>query len=104
MTFGKRVRGLREAREWTQSKLAKLADVNQPTLQKIETQDRIPGLDIAAKIARALGVSLDELAGIELLDTEVADVTHANEAEIRRILQRLSILESRIMALEREKK
>ncbi len=62
-TMGNRLQRLRLAAKMSQSKLARTADVPIGTLRNYEQDRRMPHLDIAARIAVALGVSLDELAG-----------------------------------------
>ncbi len=47
----------------SQSQLARAANVPIGTLRNWEQDRRIPRLDTAAAIAKAIGVSLDELAG-----------------------------------------
>ena len=54
---------LRESKGLSQEKLARLSDVANNTIVKIEAgKNQNPTLDILKKIAKALGVSLDELS------------------------------------------
>jgi ribosome-binding protein aMBF1 (putative translation factor) len=62
-TLGERIRAAREARGYTQVNLAAAAGISQGYLSQIERDEREPTLSIAARLAGALGVSLDELAG-----------------------------------------
>ncbi len=62
--MGKRFKRLREAAGLSQSQLAKAADVPVGSLRQWEQGRRTPLLDAAARVAEALDVSLDELAGI----------------------------------------
>ena len=58
----KTLRKLREAKGLSQEKLARLADVANNTIIKIEAgKNQNPTLDTLKKISRALGVSVDEL-------------------------------------------
>jgi len=58
---------LREKKGLSQDRLAKLADVANNTIIKIEQGENInPTLDTLKKIAKALGVSLDDLTGYQL--------------------------------------
>ena len=58
---------LREKKKLSQDRLAKLADVNNNTIIKIEQGENInPTFATLKKIAKALGVSLDELTGYQL--------------------------------------
>jgi transcriptional regulator with XRE-family HTH domain len=61
--MGKHFQELRQAKGLSQSELAKAVGVPMPTLRNWEQGRREPGLGAAYHLARALGVSLDELAG-----------------------------------------
>ena len=64
MTFGERMRRERESRGWTQKQLAEKAGVPQETISRLETgKHRGPHIDVAVRLAKALKVSLDYLAG-----------------------------------------
>lgn len=62
--MGKRLQQLRRRAGLSQSQLARAADVPIGSLRNWEHGRRTPLLDAAARIAKAIGVSLDELAGI----------------------------------------
>jgi putative transcriptional regulator len=62
--MGKRFKQMREAAGLSQTQLAKAADVPVGSLRQWEQGRRTPLLDAAARIAVAMGVTLDELAGI----------------------------------------
>ncbi|MDP3004084.1 MAG: helix-turn-helix transcriptional regulator [Candidatus Azambacteria bacterium] len=65
--LSKNLKKLREKKELSQDRLAKLADVANNTIIKIEQGENInPTLDTLKKIAKALGVGLDELSGYQL--------------------------------------
>jgi len=58
---------LRKEKGLSQDRLAKLADVANNTIIKIEQGENInPTLDTLKKIAKAFGVGLDELSGYQL--------------------------------------
>jgi len=60
--ISKNLRKMREAKGLSQEKLARLADVANNTIIKIEGEkNKNPTLDTMKKIAKALGVSLDDL-------------------------------------------
>ena len=61
-TLGQRIRGAREALGESQVNLAAAAGISQGYLSQLETDEREPTLSIAARLANALDVSLDELA------------------------------------------
>ena len=62
--MGIRLKMLRHRAGLSQTQLARAADVPVSTLRNWEYGLRTPLLDAAARIAQALSVSLDELAGI----------------------------------------
>ena len=56
------IKKLREAKGLSQEKLARLADVANNTLIKMESgENQNPTLDTLKKVAQALGVSIEEL-------------------------------------------
>lgn len=58
------LREIRSGMNITQAELAEKLDVSQQHISAYERGERIPGIDAAARIADALGVSLDELVSI----------------------------------------
>lgn len=68
-----RLRVLRERAGLTQEQLARRADMCLANIRTWETGRNLPRIDRAAKLATALGVSLDVLAGLEPLPEGVAD-------------------------------
>jgi DNA-binding XRE family transcriptional regulator len=69
-TMGQRLRRLRQEAGFTQAQLAAAAGVPIGTLRNWEQGLRTPRLDTAAKVALALAVSIDALAGIETPGSE----------------------------------
>lgn len=66
MTLGKRIAARRRALGWSQNELARRAEVNHPTLFKIEADQRLnPSISIVVRIARALGTTAETLYGLE---------------------------------------
>lgn len=66
MTLGKRIAARRRALGWSQNELARRAEVNHPTLFKIEADQRLnPSISVVVRIARALGTTAEVLYGIE---------------------------------------
>ena len=59
--FGARVRELRQKRSWTQEKLAAAAGRHWTYIGGIERGERNVTLQVAADVARALGVDIGEL-------------------------------------------
>jgi transcriptional regulator with XRE-family HTH domain len=60
--LAKRIRELRNKKDLSQEKLARLAGVSYNTIVKIESgESKNPTIKTMAGIAKALGISLDEL-------------------------------------------
>ena len=60
--IGKNIKKLRKQRDLSQDRLSKLADISHNTIINIESGAiQSPTMDTAQKIAKALGVSLDDL-------------------------------------------
>jgi transcriptional regulator with XRE-family HTH domain len=71
--IGQRVRQLRHERKWSQSKLAREAEIAQNVLSRVELGAVVPSLPTLEKIARAFGVGVaDLLNGSTPAPTEVA--------------------------------
>ncbi len=96
--LGERIRACRQRLGWSQNELASRAGVKQPTLQRIEAAKRQdPGFSIVDRLARALGVSLDLLAGrdgetatsservVSAIDASIAQHLHTLEERLRRL-------------------
>jgi transcriptional regulator with XRE-family HTH domain len=63
--FGERLRALRDERHWTQQELADKVGVRYETICRLEYgRNMEPRLSVALSLARALGVTLDYLAGM----------------------------------------
>jgi transcriptional regulator with XRE-family HTH domain len=60
-TFGRAVKTAREGRGLTQRELAEAASIADKYLSRIELGLATPSVYVAARLARALGVSLDGL-------------------------------------------
>lgn len=60
-TTGKRVERLRKDKHWTQKQLSAAADVRQSYISGIENDTASPSAEIMARVAKALGTSLDFL-------------------------------------------
>ncbi len=59
--FGPTVRRLREARGWSQERLAQRAELNRSYMGEIERATVMPSLATASKLAEALDLSLSHL-------------------------------------------
>ena len=71
--IGHRVRRERVKRGWSVRELARRAQVSPGAVSKLESGVRVsPSLELGKRLAKALGVTLDYLAG--MYDEEEADV------------------------------
>ncbi len=59
------LKALRKAKNLTQAQLSSLTNVSQGKICEYESGKTLPRLDTAAKLAKALGCSLDQLAGFK---------------------------------------
>ena len=66
------LRKVRSSKNITQAELADKLDVSQQHISAYERGERIPGIDAAARIADALGVTLDELVIIQDAKEKIA--------------------------------
>jgi transcriptional regulator with XRE-family HTH domain len=64
MGFGSRIITVRKRDKLSQGELALKIGVHANVLGRYEREEGLPSIEVAAKIAQALGVSLDYLAGI----------------------------------------
>ena len=62
--FGRKIEEALTVRDWTQGQLELRSGVGQSHISQIVRGKTRPRIDIAAALARALGVSLDWLAGV----------------------------------------
>ena len=63
MTFGDRIILIRKQLKWSQDDLAKKIGTSAPIIGRYEREEIKPSIDVAAKLADALGVTLDYLLG-----------------------------------------
>ena len=72
MSFGNRVANLRKERGLSQQELADLIGTGKDMISRYERDSSSPSIDVAAKIAKVLNTSLDDLAlGIVIEHTDV---------------------------------
>ncbi len=60
MTFGEKLKELRESKGWTKKQLAELSGISQQAIVHWEQGDRVPGLDAVFALCDAFGVRLAE--------------------------------------------
>jgi transcriptional regulator with XRE-family HTH domain len=72
MTFGTRLAAVRKEQKKSQSEVAIKADVHVNLLGRYERNEALPSVEVAAKLAYVLNVSLDFLAGKAAIDVDQA--------------------------------
>ena len=65
-----KIKELRLKTGWSQSELARRAEVTSAAISQIEKGDRMPSLIVSRKISGALNISLEELLGESSHDTD----------------------------------
>jgi len=86
--FAERLRTLRSQRNINQARFAELLGVSPRVYNRWETGDAVPHFDTVVKIAEALDVSLDELAG----RTETSDKQQLRNPELHQLYQQVDEL------------
>jgi len=82
MYLGARLKKERARKGWTLRQLAQFAQVNHAWIARLESGERHNiSLEAGARLAVALGVSLDYLAGIVSEPQRVQEVTHGVNAQ-----------------------
>ena len=76
MLFGERLLSTRKKKKISQDELAKRIGAHAPIIGRYEREEVKPSVEIATKIAEALGVSLDYLTGLSdiELDKNTVDI------------------------------
>jgi transcriptional regulator with XRE-family HTH domain len=62
-SVGKRIKSKREDAGWSQTELARRANITPSALSQIESGDRFPSTVVVHKLAKALSTSVDYLLG-----------------------------------------
>lgn len=84
--MGARIKALRKARHWPQKQLARMVDIRYELLNKYEGGFGAPSIDTIAKLADALGTTVDYLIhGTEIEQSNLANI---------RLFRRFQALES----------
>jgi transcriptional regulator with XRE-family HTH domain len=103
-TIGATVRNARERMKLTQEEAAKRAGMSPPAFNRLERGDGDPRWSTVVKVARAFGLTLDELmaGSVERASSVEQPVPNATvRAELRAAKRELSAAGARIDALER---
>lgn len=64
MSFGENLKKIRKEKKWSQMQLANVSGVDRALISKYENNTATPSVYTAYDIAKALGVSLENLVGV----------------------------------------
>ena len=70
MSFGQRLTEIRKKRKFSQEELANLLGTKGPAIGRYEREVAKPTIEVASKLAKILGVSLDYLVGNSELELD----------------------------------
>jgi transcriptional regulator with XRE-family HTH domain len=73
MQFGERLRGLREDRGWSQQEAAERAGVSHTHIRALELGRHAPTIRVVRQLARAFGVPVTALIGMDGYSDSVLD-------------------------------
>lgn len=83
MPYLERLKALKEERDLSNADIAKLCDTPLATITRIfNGQTANPTFETFAQIAGAMGVSLDEIAGLKMPETPAVETTMSSYAEL----------------------
>lgn len=88
LDFGKKLREAREKAGRSQRQIADAVGISPQMISAYEKGTRSPSIDVAAKLANEIGVSLDHLCGIQL--SEKSTPTISNCADVVACISELS--------------
>lgn len=75
--FGKKIRDVRQKKEWDVKKLAEVLHTKESLMHKIESEKIKPDLELARKIEHVLGINL-----IEKMQEIEVEKTHRNDSSM----------------------
>ncbi len=101
--FGERLLQVRKKRKVSQDELAKKLGVHAPVIGRYERGEVKPSIETAARMAEALGVSLDYLTGLSDQELDQDIVKQINDLQSLKMEDRQHILQT-LGALIREAK
>lgn len=79
MTFGSKIKSLREEMNYTQTQIAELIPMNQSNYSKIERDQQEPDMRQLKRIAEIFGVSTDYLLDISTDESIIKDSLFAKK-------------------------
>lgn len=82
MPYGEKLKSIKKDRKLTNSQIHKMCDVPLATVNRLFDEKNLSGnFETFVSIARGLGISLDELAGLKPADTSVEEI-HKSYSEL----------------------
>lgn len=97
MTLGERVRTARERAGLSSNELARMVGTSQPSVTRIESGETPkPNVFVVAAIAKALGVTVDELIGDQPLKPKPVTTRSKQVDRLSAVEQKLADLEARL--------
>lgn len=94
VTFGKRLRYLREENDLSQIELAKTLNITSQALSQYELNKRMPDTEMVRRIAKYFNVSVDFLLGESDERTpahKIKEEYESEEAEIEELMERFNV-------------
>ena len=98
MSFGNRLLEIRKKRGLSQANLAELLNSKAPVIGRYEREETTPSVEVALKLAKILGVSLDYLTGNTDLELDqstldrIQDISKMSNGDRSFILRALDAL------------
>lgn len=80
--FGKRIRTLRDERNWSQAQLAVKLGLSNSQIAHYESEDRLPSLQVVVRASHVFGVSTDYLLGLDEDRSSFLDISGLSSNEI----------------------
>lgn len=100
--IGLRVRELREARGWSMNYLAKLVSTRHGHISMLETgKIPRPSSDFVSRLASALNVTIDDLAGAPDLVEEMAEEYYSDQQQSDKYIEGLDGVDVNLLAIKR---
>jgi transcriptional regulator with XRE-family HTH domain len=99
MSFGERLLEVRKKREFSQAELADLLNTKAPVIGRYEREEATPSVEVALKLAKILGVSLDYLTGNTNLEFDqktlkrIEDISKMNDQDRSFVLRAVDVID-----------
>lgn len=97
MDFGDKIKELRSLRKYSLDELSQRSGVSKSMISKIERKEKMPTLQVAAKISEALGTTLSSL----LADASAAEIVVTRREDRRVFLDELTGFRRELLSPQR---